>query len=444
MDIKRAKSFIALTLLAATPASAEVAFSGELRLRPEFRSNVDFNKATKDTQSFIGSRLRLTGSGLAAEDIAVKFTLQDTRNWGEEFNANTTTPNAPIGLTDSGEIVDVHEAFVDFQHFMKLPISLRAGRQELSYGDQRLLGAFGWNNQGRAFDAFKLGYVGNTLSVDAFTAKRKENNAAAAGGRASLDRDLSGVYASFRAPVFLLDVLDLYALNDREGDTTDDGNDFKPKNITTFGVRAAGKLGVLDYTVEAPFQKGWNGTVFVVSGSSTPVKVSARALAAKAGVTLPGSAEFRIGAEYDYASGDDTAADAKSKTFQNLYPTNHLFYGYMDLQGWRNTSSVNVVVNFKPTRRTFLLVQGWDFSLAQAKDGWYNAAGAAAGVRAASATGSNRHVGQELDVLARFMQSRTVVWEAGWSRFMPGNFVAARVDAEGPSDWAYLMLTTKF
>src|SRR5687768_5864291 len=76
---------------------AEVQFSGELRLRPEFFNNADFNKATQDTQSFIGSRLRVTGSGLAGEDIAVKVTFQDSRNWGE------AATSSPIGLTDSGE-----------------------------------------------------------------------------------------------------------------------------------------------------------------------------------------------------------------------------------------------------------------------------------------------------------------------------------------------------
>src|SRR5262245_15601325 len=70
-------------LLSVSAAKAEVQFSGELRLRPEFFDNADFNGKTKDTQSFVGSRLRVTGSGLAAENVAVKVTLQDTRLWGE-------------------------------------------------------------------------------------------------------------------------------------------------------------------------------------------------------------------------------------------------------------------------------------------------------------------------------------------------------------------------
>ena len=187
--------------------SAELNFSGELRLRPEFRKNVDFNKNTQDTQSFVGSRLRLTGSGLAAEDIAVKVTFQDTRNWGEEPAAGAVN-----GLTDSGEIVDMHEGFVDFQHFLNLPVALRAGRQELIFGDQRLIGNFGWSNQGRAFDAFRLMYVGNTFSIDAWTAKRKENNATTA-GVASKDRDFSGIYATVK-PIYPGGLIDFYVLQD--------------------------------------------------------------------------------------------------------------------------------------------------------------------------------------------------------------------------------------
>lgn len=433
----KAAILIGATALSAANARAEVTFSGELRLRPEYRTNPDFNKNTQDVQSFTGSRLRITGSGLAAEDVAVKFTLQDTRNWGD------AAKSSPVGFTDSGEAVDVHEAFVDFQKFAGLPFSLRAGRQELVYGDQRLVGHLGWSNQGRAFDGFKVMYTGNSLSVDAWTVKRREVNADVA-GRASLDRDFSGVYAMWRAPVAFLDVLDLYVLHDREGDTTDDANNVKAKSFYTLGVRAAGKTGPVDYTVEAPFQTGENGTV--VGASSTPVKVSANALAVKAGYTFPGSAELRIGAEYDYASGDDNAADDKAETFQNLYHTNHLFYGYMDQQGWRNLSAWNLVANFKPSRRTFFLAQYWDFSLAEAKDGWYPVTGAAAtgALRGASVLNTEKKVGQEIDLLFRFMQSRTLTWEFGYSHFFAGAFIDAKVLNESDSDWAYLMLTTKF
>lgn len=424
----------AVTLLGnASPLLSEVTFSGELRLRPEYRDNADFNDATDDTQSFVGSRLRVSGAGLAAEDIAVKVTFQDTRNWGEEPAAGAVN-----GLTDSGEAVDIHEGFVDFQRFLKLPVALRADRQELVYGDQRLIGNFGWSNQGRAFDAFRLMYVGNIISADLWTAKRKENNGTTAATAAN-DRDFSGFYATIK-PIYPGGAADVYFLHDREGDTT---SGIEPKNVYTVGLRLFGKNGGLDYTLESPFQFGDNGTV--VGASSTPVKISAHALAAKAGWTFPGDKEIRLGLEYDHASGDDNASDDESKTFNNLYPTNHPFYGFMDYQGWRNMSAWNAVASFKPQKPWFVSVNYWRFQLAEEKDGWYTAAGTATGaLRSASATNTEKDVGNEIDLLVRFNQTRTVVWEAGYSRFFAGSFIEKKVAAEGDSDWAYIMSTVKF
>jgi hypothetical protein len=425
---------VGLALALTAPGAAEVQFSGELRLRPERFDNADFNKSTLDTQSFTGSRLRLTASGLAAEDIAVKVTLQDTRLWGGEPGAT-----APAGLTDNGEAVDLHEGFVDFQHFLNSPVALRAGRQELSFGDQRLVGAFGWNNQGRAFDGLRLSWSRGPLTLDGWTVKRKESNGViAVSASAATDRDFSGIYGTLK-PLFPGSLVDFYYLHDREGDTTGVA---EPKSVHTLGARLTGKSGGLDYTVEAPFQFGENGTV---TASSAPVKIAASALAAKAGWTFTGDKELRLGLEYDRASGDSNAADDKAKTFQNLYPSNHLFYGFMDFQGWRNLSAWNVVASFKPAKPWFLLAQGWDFSLDKAQDGWYNAGGAAVGtVRAASAANGEKKVGREVDLLVRYVQTRSVTWEAGISHFFPGQFIKNRVASNGLTDWAYLMLTTKF
>ena len=43
------------------------------------------------------------------------------------------------------------------------------GRQELIYGEERLIGAFGWNNIGRAFDAAKLRWQNAWFGADFFT-----------------------------------------------------------------------------------------------------------------------------------------------------------------------------------------------------------------------------------------------------------------------------------
>lgn len=418
-------------LVAADEGPSQVSFSGEMRLRPEYRSNADFNKDTKDTNAFVGSRIRLTGLVQVEDDISAKMTFQDSRNWGEETSAS--------GLTNSGpQSIDIHEGYVEFKNFLKSPFMLRAGRQELVYGDQRLIGNFNWSNQARAFDAFKIVYACRWVNVDAWTAKRKENDGTTA-GNTNLDRDFSGLYSVWKN-ILPGGTIDLYGLQDREGDTPVGAD---PKNIFTLGTRVAGKAASLDYAVELPYQFGDNGTIVGVSSSN--VKVSAYAFAAKAGYTFEGTRETRIGFEYDYASGDNNPNDSMSKTFNNLYPTNHPFYGYMDYQGWRNTSAWNINASAKPGKSTYLYAGYWDFSLAQAKDGWYSASGSSTGaLRSASATNTEKHVGSEVDLLGKYIYDTHVIFEAGYSHFFEGAFIKDRVSSASGSDWTYVMMTVKF
>ncbi len=44
-------------------------------------------------------------------------------------------------------------AFADIGQTGKSPVLFRAGRQELAFGEQRLVGHVSWTNTGRTFDA---------------------------------------------------------------------------------------------------------------------------------------------------------------------------------------------------------------------------------------------------------------------------------------------------
>lgn len=47
-------------------------------------------------------------------------------------------------------------------------VNAELGRQELAYGDERLIGTNPWNNFGRTFDAAKLHYEQGKFSIDVF------------------------------------------------------------------------------------------------------------------------------------------------------------------------------------------------------------------------------------------------------------------------------------
>ncbi|MBE7414281.1 MAG: alginate export family protein [Deltaproteobacteria bacterium] len=430
------------------PASAaDVTFGGEVRVRGEWRDNVTFVDNTS-TQSFIGQRVRLTANAQASDDISFKVTLQDTRNWGAA-QAAAGGPN----LTDSGDnTLDLHESYVNITNLLESPVSLRIGRQELSYGDERLIGTFGWSNNGRSFDAVKAMVTTDLANVDIFASKIRESNPA--GGTVDNDQDFYGIYATTKAVPN--NTLDLYLLLLRDGlhttamiaNNSTFGTITGSQKLYTIGARLAGSAAGLDYTVELPYQFGEIGNT----------DIQAWALAAKAGYTIPGAPmNLRLGAEYNYATGDDdTTAGSDSETFSNLFPTNHNKLGYMDLQGWRNVSAWNLNLSADVSEKLRVYAAYWDFRRAETTDHWYSAgqwnnAPAAAGpaadpVRNATLnTSGSKKVGSEVDLVATYKYNNNVAIEAGLSRFFVGDFVEAGAGANNEDqDWAYLQVTAKF
>jgi hypothetical protein len=69
----------------------------------------------------------------------------------------------------------------------------------------------------------------------------------------------------------------------------------------TLGARLKGDVAGLDYTVELPYQFG---------EASPTSDISAWAFAAKVGYTIPAPMKIRVGAEYDYATGQDSGSPA--------------------------------------------------------------------------------------------------------------------------------------
>jgi hypothetical protein len=250
------------------------------------------------------------------------------------------------------------------------------------------------------------------------------------------------------------------ARNDERGSAAADPGAFAPfqyaapfaRDIYTLGARfrsATNELGKWDYTVEGFYQFGnWKPTA-----ASIRQDHQAYAFVANLGYTFADTyGTPRVALEYAFGSGDSDPNDNKHETFDNLYPTNHKFYGYMDYFSWQNLHDVRAIYQMKPHPQISFAVEGHLFWLADTADNLYNVGGVARGA-GPSAVGFGRNpgydsfVGSEIDVVVGYAATKYASLEAGYGHFFKGSYLNSTWQNSGGAadgDWFYLQTVIKF
>ena len=158
----------------------------------------------------------------------------------------------------------------------------------------------------------------------------------------------------------------------------------------------------------------------------------------------------RLGGAYNLGSGDDDPADGIHRTFDNLYPLNHAFYGYMDFFALQNLHNLELTAETPLPGGVTARVALQDFALAEPHtDAWYNAG--AGIVRAASAgnvhaadVALSSHVGREIDFTLRIPARAFGIGanlEVGYSRFLGGDYLRQNEFAALGADFFYTQVT---
>ena len=392
-------------------------FSGEIRFRPEYRNNADLKGALDDDLRQGLMRLRFGVTAVFQEDFRLFVQAQDSRAAGEEASTASNEEN-----------LDLHQGYLEIRKLGVEGLGLTLGRQEWKYGDERLIGAFGWSNIGRSFDGAKIRYAREKVWLDGLFAEISNRVAAPATGP-STGSELYGVYfhAAPRAGTeyegYYLGFADHAAV---AGETGAAGQ----TRVDALGGRAKGKAAGFDYLAEATLERG------EMKGDD----LSAHALAAQAGWTWGSDLKVRAFGGYDYATGDRDSTDGKQEEFFNFFPTNHPLYGYEDYFGWRNLKSPYAGASLSRGRH-FVQLKGHLFSLDQAKGRWKDAGGNLMGFDATGASGTK--VGKEIDLLYRYAWKEKAAVEGGLSRFAPDEFAKKKRGSDA-SPWGYVQLTVGF
>jgi len=439
------------------------------RVRWEMReNNFDFN-SSRNVSTDDGWLLQRFRLGVRYEPESwLRFYAQgqDTREiWGKR-------EKVPFVLGAEGDDpFDLRQAYVELGNPAQFPVTLKVGRQELAYGDERLIGVSDWNNFTRTFDAVKIRWVDEpcALTLDAFAAHVV--TIAATGPSENRDLDfngpnwhdtLAGLYASSTwLPFQTTEAYFIYRNKTENGPVyTDDlGNIARPYDIRqevyTMGLRAKstpGKLSGFDYEAEGAYQFGRDagriGTAYP-NATDTMLKHEAFAAMVRGGYTWENAPlKPRLGMEYDIASGDSDPNDSKDESFLNLFPTNHKFYGYMDLFAWKNVHDLSLNLRCNPAANVAVQLDGHAFWLYSNEDAWYRA-NAVTQVRPVNtaARDANRFAGTELDLTLSYAPFRWLKLQGGYSHFFAGQYLADTQTATAgadDADFGYLQATITF
>lgn len=440
----------------------KVVFDIQERVRVEAReNNLDFDNSVDSPtdDAWLLQRFRIGLTVKPVDWLTVYVQGQDSR----EFHSDR--PDYPGFMGAEGDdSFDLRQAYAEIT-FSK-PVSLKVGRQVLSYGDERLIGGFDWNNIGRTFDAAKLHIQQELWWADLFAAsvvvpERGSYNQSDLFNGNETDRDqvFSGLYVSTTA--IPIQTTDVYLLHLHENTSRFAALPNNDTNFFTLGFRVKSKPGAFARTEAQPDGKStadgksipapapapkaigfdYDAEVAFQRGEVRGLDLTAAAVHAGVGYTFDYAWKPRIGAEYNFASGDENPLDEDIETFQNLFPTNHKFYGYMDLFSWQNMQNPALTFRFSPLKNVTVGLDAHAFWVVSNEDSWYRANGVTA-VRPLNRE-ADSYAGSELDLTITWKPVKQLALLFGYSHFWAGDYLKA-TGASDDADFGYIQAELSF
>jgi hypothetical protein len=395
----------------------DVLFStgGELRYR--FNNEVDSRLTNRDNVYDL-TRVRVYGDLWYKDEYRVFVEFIDARSFNQDL--------PPLLIDDTG--ADLLNAFVEVKagELAGQPVYIRAGRQELLYGSQRLISTLDWGNTRRTFEGAKAYWHSEKVDVDLFWTRpvvpdpdRFDSSDA--------NRNFAGLWATLKPKEGT--TVDAYLLNLSRSLPANRGDVF------TLGGRSAGDKcdGRLLYDFELAYQFGDRGGKTV------------KAFAGTGGLgyrmkDVPFNPQFWI--YYDHASGNRNPDNVPvDNTFDPLFPFGHYYLGYVDVVGRQNIHDLNVQAAFWPTAWIVSLIQIHSFRLDSATDALYSDSGAM--LRRDRTGRAGTDVGTEIDFYTNFHLSNHQDILFGYSKLYAGDFIKATGPNVSP-EFFYAQYTIRY
>ena len=405
-----------LLVVARYQLAAQFTLTAEVRPRSEYRNG--FKTPTsdeKDAVFFTEQRSRLY-MDYADEKYKFRLSLQDVRIWGE----------VPQIFKEEDGNTFLSEAWG--QYFVTDKFSVKAGRQIISYDNQRFLGGLEWAQQGRRHDALLFMYEDEKAKtkLHAGFAYNSDDDVPEPANIQAVGANFFSVGGTYKALQYAwfnktadkgkISLLALNAVNQNPDSTN--------SSKQTFGIIGSTNVGKLKLGGDFYYQTGefgGNNVNAFLAGLYATFKTKATPLT--------------LGVEYISGKDDnDTSTDITN--FSPDYGTNHAHNGFMDyfFVGPAN-GNVGVVDFYLKTKfklkKGALIVHAHEFLTGSTQIDAENRE-------------LSRAMGLELDLVYAVKLSPSVTWNIGFSQlFGTDTLIDIRPGNEKLNNWGWMMITFK-
>ena len=285
-------------------------FTVDAQLRPRFEYRHGYKTLFLDNTNpaaFVSQRTRLN-FGYKTEKLHFYLSGQDVRVWGDVPQLNVADENG----------FSLHQAWAEI--LLASEFSLKVGRQEIIYDDQRFLGNVDWAQQGRSHDAAVLKYEPSAIKFHLGAAYNQDGESLTGNVLTTntykslqyiwLHKDWNKFSASL---LFLNNGLQFIdEIDETENDT---------RYSQTAGLYLKASVNKFKFSSNLYYQFGQD----ISDNSINAYLFSLEAL-------YSASENLNLGLGGELLSGNKYGAplDGKNKAFNPLYGTNHKFNGFMD------------------------------------------------------------------------------------------------------------------
>lgn len=309
----RAKLFVtSVAMLMSLPGiSQKITVTGEIRPRVELRHGYQspLDSAQKGS-AFTTQRSRLNFN-YGSDKLKAGLSIQDVRTWGSSSQQVSSYADAPTFL---------HQAWGQYSFTTRF--SIKAGRQEITYDDERMFGGVNWSQQGRVHDALLVMFEDTASKFSAHAGfaynQNGASNTATSYTVASSYKEMQylWLHKKFGSLGASLLILNLGAQSPASVTST--------RYAQTAGTHLSYNRNKINSHLKFYYQTG-------IDASKKDLQAMMGGFDFHYNIT----SKFTAGLGIEYLSGQSQTDTAKSYTdvnhvFTPYFGTNHKFNGYMD------------------------------------------------------------------------------------------------------------------